>query len=87
MKHIANILDLERYPINDLEGFATDCNAKLNEHGSVVLPDFMSKIALQTVREEAEEKNILPIFLIKPIPCIYLRQIQIIQKIIQGIDK
>ena len=62
MKHIDNILDLDRYPINDLEGFATDCNAKLNEHGSVVLPNFMSELALKEVREEAEEKKHLAYF-------------------------
>lgn len=62
MKDIATILDLERYPINDLEGFATELNAKLNEHGSVVLLDFISEHALQEVREETKEKKHLAYF-------------------------
>jgi hypothetical protein len=86
MKDIANILDLERYPINDLEGFATECNAKLNEHGSVVLPGFIREHALQEVKEEAEKKH-LAYFCEQPHKCTYLRQTQIILMNTQEIDK
>lgn len=62
MEDIANIIDLKRYPINDLEGFASECNEKLNEHGSVVLSGFIKDHALHEVKEEAEEKKHLAYF-------------------------
>lgn len=62
MKDIANIINLGRHPLNDLDRIATECNAKLNEHGSVVLPDFINVHALQEMKEEAIEKKQLAFF-------------------------
>ncbi len=62
MKDLASIINLEQYPINDLKEFAAGCNSKLNEHGSIVLPDFIRKYALQKMRKEAEEKKHLAYF-------------------------
>ncbi len=62
MKDISDIINLQRYPISDLEGFATECHEKLKEHGSVVLPDFIGPHALKGIKEEAEEKKHLAFF-------------------------
>ena len=43
MNDINRIINLKKYPINDLKGFASDCYSKLNKHGSIVLPDFICK--------------------------------------------
>lgn len=62
MNDINRIINLKKYPINDLKGFASDCYSKLNKHGSIVLPDFICKNIVQMVKEEAEEKKHLAYF-------------------------
>jgi len=62
MKNISSIIDLEQYPIDDLKGFATECNTKLNEEGSVVLSNFINKKTIEEVKKEAGEKKHLAFF-------------------------
>ena len=62
MKQINDIINLENYPINDIEGFGKECNSKLNEDGSIVLPNFITVDALKEVLQEAQEKQHLAFF-------------------------
>lgn len=53
MQDIETIIDLDRYPIQDLEGFASACRRTLQEQGALMLTDFVRPDALQTMRDEA----------------------------------
>ena len=62
MSIISDIIDFARYPINDLDGFAMDCNAHLDQHGALILPGFIKDAALKAVKAEAENKKKLAYF-------------------------
>ncbi len=62
MSEIAKIIDFDRYSINDLEGFALDCQAHLDQQGALILPGFIKDAALETVKAEAKHKKNLAYF-------------------------
>ncbi len=50
---LAEIIDLERFPLSD-PAFGADCRATLNRDGVLVLPDFVRPDALRMMQDEAE---------------------------------
>ena len=54
MSGILDLIDFARYPINDLDAFAMDCNARLDWDGTLSLPGFVTDAALNAIRTEAE---------------------------------
>ncbi len=50
---LADIVDLDRYPLGEV-GFGADCQARLDRDGVLVLPDLIRPAALQDMQRESE---------------------------------
>ncbi|MGJ8645315.1 MAG: HalD/BesD family halogenase [Marinomonas colpomeniae] len=53
---LEQVIQLQKYPINDVS-FHRKCKQTLDEHGALVLPDFLSAAAIKQVIEEGEAKK------------------------------
>jgi hypothetical protein len=62
MSNISDIIDFARYPLHDLDGFARECNAQLDQHGVLVLPGFIHDAPCEQVKVEADNKKHLAFF-------------------------
>ena len=59
---LTGIVDLERYPIGDLDGFVAQCHDTLERTGALVLPGFVVEAANRNLREEAHSGRPLAYF-------------------------
>ena len=55
---LADIVNMDRYALNDPE-LQAHCRAQLDEHGALVLDDFLTDTALKTILADSEEKQAL----------------------------
>ena len=58
---LENLVCLDRYPLGDAQ-FRATCRTSLDEEGLLVLPGFLTAGALQSVRDEAAEKQDLAFY-------------------------
>lgn len=50
------IIDLARYPLED-QAFRADCKARLDATGALVMPDFLTADAAESIRQEGEAER------------------------------
>ena len=55
MNSIRQIVNLEKYPINDLNYFGKQCNEKLTKESILKLDNFLTKEAITVLQKESEE--------------------------------
>lgn len=61
MQTLANIIDLETHPINQ-SAFRQRCKQALDEHGVLVLKDFLQAHAIEQIKQEGEANQALAYF-------------------------
>ncbi len=49
------IIDLDKYPISQMDGFVADCKKQFDQSGSLLLADFITSGALENLKTEALE--------------------------------
>ena len=54
MNNISKIINLRKYPINDLENFALKCNKKLRKNSILVLKEFLNPSTLLNLQNESK---------------------------------
>jgi hypothetical protein len=57
-KELRQLVRIEQYPIDD-DQFRSSCRAALDDKGLLVLPGFLTAVALDSVRAEGKEKQAL----------------------------
>ncbi len=50
---LANVIDLEQYPLND-DDFLTECKRMLDENGAMVMRNFLKPAAIASIQREGE---------------------------------
>ena len=55
MNNISKIINLKKYPINDLERFALKCKVKLQKNSILVLREFLNPSILINLQQESKK--------------------------------
>ena len=64
IEELGKVVSLDQYPLND-EQFRSSCRSSLDNDGLLILPQFLTEDALQSVRTEADEKHNLAYYCVQ----------------------